>query len=373
MTPRNETPKEVPKKIHIVWVGGPIPEKYLDEIKVLSDLAQSDGFELNLWVDNEKNFTSTLKKQVGQDVELPKTHAGIKIRNISELEKRIINDEFYKENNRGRDFINAVSGEMTGFINMAAAADLLRYEILRQEGGTYLDADTKIIFEQESKFIDETPLLGFRANMTHRSSNHDGKVFLKSFVGGNDIIVSQPDHEILRTVITTALEEYKNMGTQKYLATSQEDEKLAREKQLGFKINQDTTRADLKRFPYGVDTLVAPRRMATLQTTGPFALSSAMETFWKNHPEHHSPENLSSLTLDNNGLGTKTTFGIKVKSESDQVWLKKPATVRRSFDTDSIPHTLFGHGDSNQTAKAKIVDEKPAAIEENEKKSHGIK
>ncbi len=139
----------IPQKIHFIWVGGSIPPQYLRTIQKVTEVAKRDGYEVNLWVDDPKNYHKTAAKE---DINVP----DLKIREIkNELFQPMKNDPFYKGTDpnfpqpkdtapgeRAKLFQKCVERELIGFKNLAAAADFLRYEILRKEGGWYFDTDT---------------------------------------------------------------------------------------------------------------------------------------------------------------------------------------------------------------------------------------
>ncbi len=145
MMPFQANIEPIPRKIHFIWLGGPIPEHYLRSIAGLAKLAKKDGYEINLWVDNEKNYAKTADQC---NISIP----NLNIRNIrSELYEKQNNDPFYQNDSSdfalqlitAKRFQISVERELIGFHNFAAASDLLRLEILRQEGGWYFDTDTE--------------------------------------------------------------------------------------------------------------------------------------------------------------------------------------------------------------------------------------
>ena len=97
----------VPLKIHFIWLGSFIPDKYMNNI--LTYKQNNKHYEINLWTDNEKMTSSHAIK-------------GIHIRDIGTLQ--FLN----------RDFFDAE-------LNYGYKSDLLRYEIIYQEGGIYTDTD----------------------------------------------------------------------------------------------------------------------------------------------------------------------------------------------------------------------------------------
>lgn len=88
----NDTAEHIPRKIHQIWLGGRVPEKYREFMDSWQRFNPS--YEYKLWTDKE-----------AKDINMSK-------RNIFESCK-----------------------------NNGMKSDLLRYEILRQEGGIYVDTD----------------------------------------------------------------------------------------------------------------------------------------------------------------------------------------------------------------------------------------
>ncbi|OGT52483.1 MAG: hypothetical protein A3E84_03130 [Gammaproteobacteria bacterium RIFCSPHIGHO2_12_FULL_42_13] len=139
-------------------MGGPIPERYLLEIKKLAEVAKRSGFEINLWVDNERrNYVQPL---VLAELSIPH----LQIRNISELYENMDHEAFYQGDEGRRRKIKLqtnIGREMEGFKNLAAASDLLRLEILRQFGGYYFDTDTRFYVTPTSIMVPDHAAAGF--------------------------------------------------------------------------------------------------------------------------------------------------------------------------------------------------------------------
>jgi hypothetical protein len=117
----------IPKNIHFIWVGCPLPDKYIDNIHRWSTL--NSDYEINIWIDRG-SLNSEQLIILGQ--QLAKLRA--KIRDLDSTERDLYNTML------NRDFYN---DEVTGIeANYAAASDILRLAILEQEGGVYIDTDT---------------------------------------------------------------------------------------------------------------------------------------------------------------------------------------------------------------------------------------
>lgn len=339
-TNRKDLPIELPKKIHFIWVGGAIPEKYLRSIQKLADIAKRSGFEINLWVDNEMNYQKTSTQA---NIQIP----NLRIRMIDELQEKMRADPFYQGDegeDRLKQFNYCVRREMVGFKNLAAASDFLRYEILRQEGGYYFDTDTEFKVDSSSRLTPDRPVLGIKGNFeTHWDRNMDNSINIKELGGNNDIIVALPNHHVLHEAIISSIANYRKLDNEEYSswrqsAFGEKDIKLKGAKMM-----------DAKRYPFGENKagFVLNRRNLTIQAAGPRVFCDVVKRYWEGQ-NNHSVAALDSLRIN---CGNRSEFelaGIKVTSHSDQTWLKKPASSevtarskRPSYDTSSISDTLF--------------------------------
>jgi hypothetical protein len=127
----------LPNILHYIWIGDKIPQKYL---KNISDFAKvNSDYEVKVWTDHSNLFAN-----------LP---SSVKIEKIDRVFPRIpkqLLDYFLRE-------MQAPGHATPGLIpNYAAASDILRYQILRLEGGIYLDTDISI----QPSNTTEAPLSG---------------------------------------------------------------------------------------------------------------------------------------------------------------------------------------------------------------------
>lgn len=128
----------IPKQIHLIWLGGAMPQKYLDNIANLTALCNQlqPVYTVNLWTDqSSRNNNAQAISQIKQ----------LKIRDVKTelLSQTMAANSPYTENEK-QQFENWLQLEYLTPANYAAIADLLRIEILRQEGGLYLDTDVTI-------------------------------------------------------------------------------------------------------------------------------------------------------------------------------------------------------------------------------------
>lgn len=395
MLTQAKAPIPIPKKIHFIWLGGAIPFKYLQSIIGLVRVAKNSGFEVNLWVDDEKNYRKTaeeFKKGLGAGLEATNETLdkmlGIKVRNIDELKNRMEGenaDPLYKGTdvnfplppgeNLPKSFWQYVNLERIGSKNLSAASDLLRFEILRQEGGYYVDTDTEFPtinppmipdflytesqepidekmmrqyidylkknseFTKDSKkkllsnkLLEECPMFGIKANIEPKFGMSSNKVVVSDWGGNSDLIGAIPSHEVISNAIVIALRKYKEL--EKLFPDSQKE-------YLGFYARRAATAMDIKRYPYyEADSILNFRRNKTIDI-GPASLIQAIEKFWDKQDDH-SLNAYKSLQIQEDSLETKTViFGVEAISKFDNTWLKFKKKDLRGYDLEDIPEKLL--------------------------------
>lgn len=221
---------KIPQKIHFIWLGGAIPKEYLFMIYHLAALAKKSNFKINLWVDHSRNIQKTA---IQEDIH----PYGLRIRLIDELKLKMSHDELFKQDNQFNRFWGYVLREMVGFKNYAAASDILRVEILRQEGGYYIDTDSLFEFDHENTIFKlDHAKYGFLAN--GKFTNNDG---IELDVC-NDHLASVPYGEILEKILLDILKKYQSLDLQPRI---QSEKKQLKEEKKYF-----ITRMDLKRKPF---------------------------------------------------------------------------------------------------------------------------
>jgi hypothetical protein len=94
----------IPNKIHFIWIGSPLPQKYRDTVQRFGE-HNHQNYNIFLWTDLP---TAPIKH--------------IQFRPIESI--TLINDDLYRQET-----------------NFGAKADILRYEIIYNEGGIYNDID----------------------------------------------------------------------------------------------------------------------------------------------------------------------------------------------------------------------------------------
>jgi hypothetical protein len=258
----NSGKEKAPKKIHFVWVGGPIKQKYLESILNLqSDLRKIDPeYEVTLWIDDKKNFSKTYNKLSDRNADIDSIPIKLKTLDelkdtffteqsthvpkdeilplspvwnneikknfpdfIKHLEKLVLELEskqdkkalYYRQilqdlNNdfvdnieskqtRFEQFWEIVNKELIGFKNYGAASDMIRYAILYTEGGYYFDTDTEFQKINPEKF------------KTSKSNDEIENGILVHSDGqgyGNDIIISTQKNNIIKEIVDETLKNY---------------------------------------------------------------------------------------------------------------------------------------------------------------------
>ena len=115
----------VPQIIHFIWLGSPIPDKYLANIGAISAL--NPEYQVTIWLDDQSRAGAGAIRE-------PRC----KVRHVDQILQHAVASEDARSIYR-----TAVS--KSGFRpNFAAASDILRLLILLSEGGIYLDTDTSV-------------------------------------------------------------------------------------------------------------------------------------------------------------------------------------------------------------------------------------
>ena len=183
MSKKRKLSFEIPRKLHFIWIGSNVPEKYLHNIFSFF----SADYDITLWTDNENSYCKTLS-------ELNMSRKLI-IKNI----KTVIEEIHTYMPNIGA-LTQCMWREMIGlYYNRAAAADILRLYILYIHGGIYMDVDIRTLlkFRGFGQLICKHGVL-YRCN---------GKTKLG---GNNDIIASIPFSSLIKQMILTSLARYRS-------------------------------------------------------------------------------------------------------------------------------------------------------------------
>ena len=125
--PPSSSPPTVPNLIHFIWIGSPIPEKYINNI--ITYYEKNPTHTLYLWQDQTDPTPKKLQKE---NIKLFSTIKDIKLKN-----------QYIYDNE----------------INLGCKADIIRYEILHMYGGMYTDVDSECISPLDDHF--KHPLLAY--------------------------------------------------------------------------------------------------------------------------------------------------------------------------------------------------------------------
>jgi hypothetical protein len=333
--------KIIPEKMHFIWLGGKLPEKYLTSIMGVARVAKKDGFSLSLWMDDSA-IAHLEKTLINSDLTRKNLESiGIRIQNIDTLKPAMLKDDFYMKDkeylssaptkNKVNFFWHCVDKERVGSHNFAAASDLLRLEILRQEGGYYFDTDTlfpsinlppkpdkKLQEDDPQKYqrelltyryianihrksyslgssnekkleIKSTPTIhGFMANVEWRYDNDvDGVKDVSIKTTCNDIIGSMPDHEIIQSALNSSLTNYQKWGA----------EELVGRQPTSHHGLFNMTKDDSKRLPHNImknssinssnqrlpEYNAFDRKNGTISCAGPGVLQQSLMDYYKKH------------------------------------------------------------------------------------------
>lgn len=140
----SETIQHIPKKIHQIWLGGDLPDKYLHYS--LSWLKYHPTWEYRLWGDDD-------------------------IDSIKMINRHLFNKA----------------------PNLGMKSDILRYEILNQEGGIYVDTDFECL-----KSFDNLLNLEFFTGISYDD------IFV-SYIG---LLAARPNHPIIQNCINDLVDIY---------------------------------------------------------------------------------------------------------------------------------------------------------------------
>ncbi len=279
----------VPKKVHFVWMGKRIPQKYIDNIR--SFIIRNPDYEFNLWLDRPMNYELSLALlDAGQ---LP-----LRTRSFQETLPHLpplLQSYFERERNGV-------------FPNFAAASDIIRIQILIDEGGVYFDTD---VFMEE-KFNDSISSLGniyapfgFLFNVETKNQTPEPPKGKNSATGlpkisgwNNNVLAAVKDSYFLNQI------QQKMIFLHKY----KEDEGRGHSRNSKGKVTRWSYGLWItKRYNPGTHT----RFSLTLELTGPEVLRSAVEESAYAYLEALTPETLERLTSEFPSLILKPSNSLK--------------------------------------------------------------
>ena len=203
--------KTILHKLHLIWVGGELPQGYLRSLCHYHELAWRSGFDIYLWLDREIDLLKAIDRQE-KAVALPHLRLSTISSLFSEAKKRVVQHKtLYRV-----EMIAAREG--IGFHNHAARADIYRYLILFIEGGIYIDIDIGFKFDKEAPKFDANELItthGIKLKSSIFPLKYiDGKYTMEKVSINNDIMASIPGHFIMQDVLDRMLEKYHHLDKQ---------------------------------------------------------------------------------------------------------------------------------------------------------------
>lgn len=256
--------KKIPKKLHFIWIGTPIPDKYVQNINHWAEL--NPDYEVNLWLDTATINHEHLAKAYEQ---ANKTHSVL--RDLTTTDKdlydRMVNRDYYNDEATGSD------------ANYAAASDILRLAILESEGGVYIDTDTLPIEHCALGDIDAP------------------YGFIKPVGATNDVLAAVSNCDIVKAFSAQINTNYSSLLTMH--STRECDEKYMLHR-------------GIKPWKYRCDT--------TLDWTGPGAILPILQFHFFN-PLVAQNKVSKAIEMSQNIFSQE--MGKKFNTQSDKTWLDK--------------------------------------------------
>lgn len=235
----------IPKKLHFIWLGGELPEKYFRNIT--SFIVHNYDYEVTLYIEKEIHYYNTLYKA---------GHSSLWNKRIKLEKLENVCREIYKFIPETRKLTTCLYQELIGnFCNKSAAADILRLFVLYLYGGVYLDVDLSVKFN-----ADGCANLFGKLECKHGFLFHvQESIINEGLNGNNDILASVPRAPLIKQMIITCIERYTDLM----------DEGLIwYEKRIPENMGTST---------FGDDS--GCRNYFTLTTSGPFLVCDILEKF----------------------------------------------------------------------------------------------
>lgn len=210
------TPKfrPIPRNIYLIWVGGAIPKKeYLVNIMQLAALACKNNFNITLVVENILNYH---KASALFDINIP----NLRILKVSECLNNMSRDPYYHRNSHFlKKFHECILREAVGYKNLAAVADFLRIEILRQTGGHYFDVDTNLTIGTREHLYPQYAEEGLLIHCSNTEMQKDikgEKELVMATAITNDVMSAVKGHEALSDSLEIMFRNYKKLDNTKW-------------------------------------------------------------------------------------------------------------------------------------------------------------
>jgi len=339
----------IPQTLHFIWIGPhKIPEDFLVNLSMISSLAKNSHFETYLWTDSESknllNLSVLTSNSLNQQKQAEESEAegplfdryeatkldsdtrdtllghlnSVKIRNVAELLPHA-NPRLW----------HTIKREMVGQANYSAASDLLRYEILRQEGGYYFDLDLQPIITQNSpkRLVVPPAPHGFLCYCVEWGSvDNSQKHSLRPIEAkiGTHLLASTPHHEIINQAIVIAMDNYEEFDQTAVMPGG------------AHLPNHPLLFMDLKRSKKDF-TIASGRKQLTIRASGPGVIQDALGNFTRDkNLQDFSGFSFPLQALENEGWSEYIFIPmINAKSSFANTWLKKSSEDPTAFEEPS--------------------------------------
>lgn len=215
-----------PKTFHFIWVGGNLPEKYLNNIYTCAARGAKDGYKVKVWVNKPSQFYQTAYKAdrpMYKNIALKTIGTLIPFmkKEFTQVNQVLAFDDKVFENKSGlsasTEMMAYIQQEMVGKYNYSAVADWLRNIILLKEGGIYSDTDNK--FQKEKDLEISGPGLS-KIDLPHgvkfinpgaKDLGEMGSQKIGRFPSlDTNLVMAQPGNSLIRKSLFKFIENYKN-------------------------------------------------------------------------------------------------------------------------------------------------------------------
>ncbi|MGG5290948.1 dermonecrotic toxin domain-containing protein [Pseudomonas shirazensis] len=147
--PAADTLQPIPRQILSVWVGNdPIPAELLSNIARNATRVERSGWEFRLYLSNADSAAFSANQ-----LQLAELAPSLR---VLPLEQQPFFDSF-RASPSYRQYQAALDGNGGVARNYASAADVLRYPLLNQEGGLYMDVDDRLFAPGEHPADQQAP------------------------------------------------------------------------------------------------------------------------------------------------------------------------------------------------------------------------
>lgn len=187
----------IPKIIHLIWVGTrPLPDSYIENIKKWATL--NPDFTIKLWGDSQGTLPTIAQKTADK---IATADLGDRVQLVDVNTEGMMIETARYEIDRMRP-------------NYGAASDILRYEILREQGGAYFDCDVT---------PPDTPLAAIKVTVDSTEQDLFGEAEIDFALPGssdehhhlgetnNDILISSTGGQLITQLAATVNQFYQSL------------------------------------------------------------------------------------------------------------------------------------------------------------------